>query len=253
MRIAVFSDVHGNLTALEAVLADIRMQAPDMLLCAGDLAFAGPRVNECVSAVRESCHAVVYGNTEDWTLGRQAAPDALKERAEWTLAELSAEHRGWLSSLPFSHHIPAPDSAESADALLLVHANPREVNTQLFAGVERQQELFGQVRQADTEVLPILTDTAEGTILFGHQHIPALRTVGRWHLVNVSSVHMPADGDPRAKWALLDWRGGRWHAEHHYVPWNAAAEAAAYELSSMPGAQSAAEQLRSTGMIPQRV
>ena len=251
MRVAIFSDIHGNLTALRAVLSRIRAEAPDLVLCAGDLAFAGPRPAECVAAVRDICHAVVYGNTEDWTLGRQRPPDALSGRGEWTREQLSPEDLSWLGSLPFSHSVAAPGNADREAALLLVHANPREVNTQLFASPQRQRELFGEVRQDDEAAADLLAGTQAGTIAFGHQHIPSVRRVQGWQLVNVSSVHMPADGDPRAKFAVLTWEKGAWTADHRYVEWDVEPEARAYEQSGIPGGEAAARKLRETGMIPQ--
>jgi predicted phosphodiesterase len=82
MRIAVFSDVHGNLTALEAVLADIDRQAVDATVFAGDLCLVGPRPAECLRLAREQGITSIYGNTDDWVLGRQAGSKLWKRSSK---------------------------------------------------------------------------------------------------------------------------------------------------------------------------
>ena len=98
MRVAVFSDVHGNLTALEAVLDDIAGQGVDTAVFAGDLCLVGPRPAECVARLQAWKGLALYGNTDDWLLGRQTPPERLQALAAWTAGQLSGPQRAWLKA-----------------------------------------------------------------------------------------------------------------------------------------------------------
>src|SRR5215475_7628463 len=120
MRIVIFSDVHGNVVALEAVLAEIRRTAaPDALFVAGDLAMLGPRPAEALALLRSLDGArFVMGNTDkdvvEWPVG-----DA---DIDWTRAHLSADDMAFLRGLPFEQRLEVAPGHE----LLVVHANPRD-------------------------------------------------------------------------------------------------------------------------------
>ena len=133
MRIANFSDVHGNLTALEAVLAHIEQQSPDIIAFAGDLCLFGPRPAACLDLVSQRGIPAVYGNTDEWVLTPPVAPPGvsdmarahwlhLNEISHWTQSKLAPAELAWLDSLPFEHRISPTSNTE--DDLLVVHANP---------------------------------------------------------------------------------------------------------------------------------
>lgn len=247
MRIAIFSDVHGNLTALEAVLADIATQQVDHLFFAGDLCLIGPRPAECLRRVQAAGIRSVYGNTDDWILRRQTPPERVQALCDWTLAQLSDSEQAWLTAVPFSHR-PTND-------LLIVHANPHDVNQLVFPPESEQQTRYGQVRQTDGELAALLAGTADTTavIAYGHLHIPSIRQINGLTLVNISSVNISGDGDPRAKYGLLEWDGQQWHAQHRRVTWNAQAEIAAYRHAQPPGWEAFVAQLEQHGTLLQTV
>lgn len=255
MRVAIFSDVHGNLTALEAVLADIAAQQVDHLFFAGDLCLIGPRPAECLRRVQAAGIASVYGNTDDWILGRQAPPERLQALCGWTLAQLSESQRAWLTAVPFSHRL-SPTS-NPADALLVVHANPHDVNQLVFPPESQQQVQYGRLRQTDGELAELLAGSpdagATAVIAYGHLHVPNIRQVGNITLVNISSVNMAGDGDPRAKYGLLEWDSQQWHAQHRRVPWDAQSEIAAYRQTQPPGWESFVAQLEQHNCTLQQV
>src|SRR5918912_4555192 len=118
MRVAVVSDIHSNLHALEAVLAAIEAEAPDELWCLGDLVGYGPRPNECCAAVAERARICLAGNPDLGVLGvldlDEFSPDAA-ETARWTRGVLSSEARSYLESL-------AP--LGEADGIQLFHGSP---------------------------------------------------------------------------------------------------------------------------------
>lgn len=232
MRLAVYSDVHGNLTALQTVLADIKKQAPDLVAFAGDLCLMGPRPRACLELARESTDIFVYGNTDEMIHTPLSIPDdadegqrqrweSFNELAQWTHDQLGPEHVTWLARLPFSHRIGP--TAVPSDDLLIVHANPLDVNQVICPTAEFQTEQLGQVKfeQSDEALRPLLETTTAGIIAFGHLHIPNVRRWGETILANISSVNLPADGDERAKYGLLTWRKGEgWTVEKRVVAYN---------------------------------
>lgn len=252
MRIAIFSDVHGNLAALEAVLADIDRHAPDAVVFAGDLCLFGPRPAECLRLVRDRRFPAVVGNTDAWLAGRAQPPDKHAATMAWTQARFRPDDTAWLSRLPFGLRF-AP-TAEAANDLLVVHANPRNWDDIVFPAEADQMAQWGHVRQPDAELEPLFGGVTAAVVVYGHLHIPGVRPWGGLTLLNVSSVSMPGDGDGRAKYALAEWRDGRWSAAHHRVAYNVAAEADAFRAHQPPRWQEALAAIEADGYYyPQRI
>jgi CHAD domain-containing protein/predicted phosphodiesterase len=207
MRVAVLSDIHGNLVALDAVLADLAAQGgADALAIAGDLCLDGPRPREVLDRVRGLDCAVVQGNT-DRDLALPPGPAAKTDDADllgWTRAQLGDEGIAYLGALPFSHRIVAPDGRS---VLLIVHANPKNMDQHLPPLAPE-----GQIAPLLADLPPEVT-----TIAFGHLHLPYVRDVGRLRLIDISSVGLPKDGDRRAGYGLLTWTGDGWSCEQRRV------------------------------------
>ncbi len=232
MRIAIYSDVHGNLTALQTVLADIKKQTPDLIAFAGDLCMVGTRPKACLELARAETNIFVYGNTDEYIHTPPQPPeDASKaerqrwqgfsELAAWTNVRLGAKNVGWLQRLPFSQRISP--TAVSSDDLLIVHANPKDVNAPIFPPADLQNEVLGEVKmaQTDDEIRPLLDNVTAGIIAYGHVHFPNVRFWGNTILANISSVNLPHDGDPRAKYGLLTWnKASGWTVEKRLVAYN---------------------------------
>lgn len=247
MKIAIFSDVHGNLTGLEAVLRDIDKQQPDLIVFAGDLCLMGARPSACITLLQSRKDIVsIHGNT-DLMIGRTISPpdDAdeatrarfqeFKLKGEWTKAQLTAEQLAWLHDLPFSLRL-SPTSDARQD-LLIVHANPKDVDGPILPTDEVQQERFGKVSrsQPDEELELLLGDVTAEVIAYGHVHLPNLRQWGQITLANISSVSLPMDADTRAKYGLLVWGDGRWLIEHRFVEYDLEAEKTALQQTKQPG------------------
>lgn len=246
MKIALFSDVHGNLTALEAVLDRIKGYDFDLLVFAGDLCCFGPRPAECLRLLREQPIVSVYGNTDESILGRGTPPGRFGELIQWTADRLTDEEKAWLGDLPFS--LTFNPTADPRTGLHVVHANPRDVNQVIYLSEEDQRARFGEVHQSDAELAAVLEGLEAGVLAYGHLHIPSTRI---WHdhlLVNVSSVSLPRDGDALAKYAVLTWANGRWTAEHVRVPYDIAAEVAAFRQFKPPGWQESIASLEAYDM-----
>jgi predicted phosphodiesterase len=217
VRIALLSDIHGNLPALDAVLADIRSQGPfDQIVVAGDLAWAGPWPAEVVDRVRDLGAAVIQGNTDAFFAYRPDDPPEDKQESRfgplqaWLADQLGAERVAYLLKLPFSHRISAGPGCD----LLVVHANPRDLDRAIDPRLAETDldELLGPPEHCDWQALA-----------FGHVHVPYARS---WHgrlLVDVASAGLPLDGDRRAAYAIITSDGTAWQAEHrrvfYEVPW----------------------------------
>lgn len=204
MRIAVLSDVHGNVRALEAVLADVRRWGPfDQIVNAGDLAFGGPRPREAMDLLMREQYPTVRGNTDEWLAGAPGEPergskaDSWMAVASWTRERLTSGHLAFLHTLPFSHRVEPP----AGQPLMVVHATPVST-TEVLAP------------DAPVEVVALAFEQARTrTLAYGHIHRPYVRDAAGGLVVNVGSVGFPFDGVPRPAWAVFTLEGGWWSAE----------------------------------------
>jgi putative phosphoesterase len=179
VRDALLFDVHGNLAALDAVLAEARNEHFDRLLFGGDLVLFGPEPAACVDRLRELGDQLlaIKGNTDRYVIDRQ------DDVAHWADA-LGEQRLAWLDGLPTKFALPEHDA-------LLVHATPRG-----------DEELL----MPDTpvsEVAAMLAGVAQHALLCGHVHLQYRRQVAGHDVVNPGSVGMPLDGDSDAAWAIL--------------------------------------------------
>lgn len=201
MRIAVVSDIHGNLTAFEAVLADLQEKSPDLIYHGGDLADSGSSPIEVVDRIRDLGWRGVCGNTDEMltrpaALERFAAQskaptalgDAIREIAAATRDALGPERLAWLDDLGAGIKIGDEGSAT------LVHASSSSC-------------WQAPSIDASEEDLLAAFDLGKEIVVYGHTHVPGVRRtsflVPRL-VVNTGSVGLPYDGDPRASYLLLD-------------------------------------------------
>lgn len=204
MRLALISDIHGNLEALEAVLSDIETAGVDGLGCLGDIVGYGADPQACLERVRAASPlAVVQGNHDAYAADDREIvgfnPLAY-EATLWTRSQLSTEQRQWLASRPLEANI--------WEDVALVHSSILD------------PERWDYVRFLRDGVLALAAQSRR-YCFFGHTHVPmAFRrlddtveqftdtrydtSVGDRWLVNVGSVGQPRDGDWRAAWTLLD-------------------------------------------------
>jgi predicted phosphodiesterase len=244
MQIAVFSDLHGNPYACEAVLAHIRRKAaPDVVVSAGDNCLGGSDPARVVDLLMEAGVVGVYGNTETYLYAPDELPrddhhrrmwDRVQPVAYWTLTQLGSARMDWLGRLPFSLRY-AP-TGNPADDLLVTHANPADVELMLYPAPQEQVRLWGDIRQPDDD--PALAAAFAGlsarTVVFGHFHYTFERNWNGVRLVDVGACSLPGtDHDPRARWSLFTWRGD-WHVERFWVDYDAGLEIEALKRNDMP-------------------
>jgi putative phosphoesterase len=198
LRLAVISDVHGSLTALDAVVADLDRRAPDLVLHGGDLALMGPQPAEVVDRIRELGWHGVVGNTDEllWRPDeRERLLDSAPKIAELirllfdqyapvTRETLGDERVRWLRSLP---------AEQMVVGVRLLHASPGDLWRAPMPDAD-DDELASTYRRRDAH-----------TVVYGHIHRPFVRRIGdEMTVVNSGSVGLPWDGDPRASYVLIE-------------------------------------------------
>jgi len=196
MRIAIVSDIHGNRTAFEAVLADLRETSPDLIFHGGDLADSGSSPVEIVDRIRDLGWPGVVGNTDEMlttpeTLeefaSQSSAPasiwSAMREIGAATRAALGEERLAWLRSLPrMQKHGP----------MVLVHASPGS------------RWKAPNPEASDAELESVYAPLGQPVAIYAHIHRSFVRGVSNMSVVNTGSVSLSYDGDRRAAYLLLD-------------------------------------------------
>ncbi len=205
-RVAILSDIHGNLVALDACLADLDAQGgADAIVAAGDLCLDGPKPKKVLQRLEEVGAQCIRGNTDRYlggTGGEQLAPTEIAQLA-WTRKQLGEKWLAWLRELPFALRI-----GDEQNELLVVHANPANDDEHLWPDAD------------DATLERLIGDERAQSIAFGHLHLPYVRHWRGRMLVDVASVGLPKDGDPRASYALFTERGGGWEVKHRRVPFD---------------------------------
>jgi predicted phosphodiesterase len=196
MRIAIISDIHGNLTALEAVLADLRQTSPDLTLHGGDLAANGANPAKVVDKIRDLAWPGVRGNTDEMLW----APECLTELAVQVpklqplfraFQEMAPKTREWLGEerLTWLHGLPR---TLQRGPVALVHASPDNLWRALLPTA------------SDAELQSVYGPLGAPIAVYAHIHRPYIRRLPEMRVANTGSVSLSYDGDPRASYLLLD-------------------------------------------------
>jgi putative phosphoesterase len=196
MRIAIVSDIHGNRTALEAVLADLRQTTPDLIFHGGDLADAGASPVEVLDQIRDLGWPGVVGNSDEMLFRPESLQEfaaqspkfqpmfaLIEEMAAWTREALGAQRLAWLSTLPRQHR---------EGPIALVHAHPD--TPWRSPGSEA----------SDSELEAVYGRLGCPVVVYGHIHRAFVRHLPGMIVANTGSVSLSYDGDTRASYLLLD-------------------------------------------------
>ena len=206
MKIALFSDIHANLPALEACLADIEARRPDAIYCLGDLVGYNIWPNEVINEIRKRRIPTIAGNY-DFGIGRTSdeCGCAYKTDEEKAMGKISIaytneivkpEERNYLRTLPAHIRVEFQLNDDKLN-LLLVHGSPRRINEYLFEDRD-EKSLHRIMEQADAEIM-----------CFGHTHKPYHRILNDEggnhyrHAINIGSVGKPKDGNPQGCYVML--------------------------------------------------
>jgi predicted phosphodiesterase len=210
MRIAVLADIHANLLALEAVIADLAIVQPDQVIVAGDFQNRGPAPREVYDRLRKFGWPMLRGNHEDYVIEQSGAPIGEAhvvdlyawQPARWTAGRIP-ETIPFLRSLPISIDLTGPDGS----FVCIAHGSPRSNAEGFFPST------------GDAKAYAMLGDPLPNMLCCGHTHIPLERQFGPTHVFNVGSVGFPFDGDLRAAYGILNWNEGEWSTELRRVPY----------------------------------
>jgi predicted phosphodiesterase len=236
IRVALLSDVHGNLPAFKAVLADIESQGVDTIWCLGDLVGYGAQPDECVALAAETCDHCLIGNHDLVVLDKLDIADFSMNAAvaaTWTREHIGSEAVDYLQKL---------EPQDTSKPLGLYHASPRDpvweyvLSTMLAnACIDVMEPRVGAVGHSHV-ALYFWRDEA-GSI--SGEHAPGGTSIdiskGRW-IINPGGVGQPRDGDPRAAWLLLDLKG--WTASWRRVEYPIDDAARAIQQAGLPVALS---------------
>jgi len=249
LRIAIFSDVHGNIHSLEPTLEQIEAGDYDRVVCCGDLVGYGAFPNEVVEFIEAAEIQTIMGNYDEGVAYDKGDcgcvyKDKGLERAGrlgylWTTREVTPENKAILRGLPRRLEI-AP---RKGPKILIVHGSPRAINEYLFEN--RPESVFRHVsEQVDADIL-----------VFGHTHIPFDKTVGKVRFINCGSVGMPKDGDPRACYVSIEIDSGNSASEvgvtFKRVKYDVESAARAIERKGLP--PEFADMLRNVGNVEKAV
>lgn len=226
MRLVLMSDIHGNLSALQAVLDSLPEH--DAVVVAGDHCLDGPRPAEVLDRLHDLGWTLIRGNTDRDIVAPPAdIKDKKREVLRWTGEQLGPGRLELLASLPCSASI---DSG-TGESVLVVHANPRNLDDHL------------RPTMSEEELRPYLRDVEADVLAFGHLHVPYVRPVGGTLLVDVSSVGHPKDRDRRAAFTLIVWEGSRRSLTQYRVPYDVKATVQQLRRSGMPFAEEQVQSL----------
>lgn len=199
MRIAIISDIHGNLIALDAALADIKKQGVDQTICLGDIIFNGPQPKQALGRIRELGCLVVMGNTDEFFLNPPAANPkdekdvVLLELIRWGLDQLTPDDLLFMKSFEPRIHIPL----DGENSLLAFHGSPHSNRDVILSTTP------------DSELAAMLGDDRAAAMAGGHTHVPMLRRYHDTLIINPGSIGMPfhqrtapnKEKDVRPPWA----------------------------------------------------
>lgn len=211
LRLAFLADIHGNLPALEAVLEDLRVTAPDAIYLVGDQINRCPWNNEVMDVVAAMGWPAIQGNHEIVVeaVASEHVPSVFLNRARfpdtwWTYETLAAAHLETVRGLPAEMRI----EYAGLPAIRMFHGVPGDP----FLGLLPEN--------TDDELAQLLAPVEETVIVCAHTHRPMWRRVGRRHVFNGGSIGMPYNGDPRSQYLVLDADAGHWQPDFRKVDYD---------------------------------
>ncbi len=180
-KIAVISDVHGNLEALNAVLADVKERGIERIICLGDIIAKGTHQNECVELIRKHCCAVVKGNCDEYFTSEHELStknEVEARRIVWTKSKVSSENAAYLQSLPFCHEFYL-----SGRLVRMFHAHPQVID-KFVGNIDRLESIYGLFLPGEHTISDLKADV----VVYGHIHIPYIQKMYNRVIVNAGSV-----------------------------------------------------------------
>lgn len=178
MRIVLFSDIHANLPAFEAFLADLDNRKPDAVYCLGDMIGYNIWPNEIIAEIRRRGIATLAGNHDLKTKG-------------YAYELVSTDNRAYLNTLPAHIKLEYQFNNDHLN-IVLAHGSTRSINEYVLEDA------------AENYVLEMMAEAKADVFCIGHSHLPYHRVIGNKQVINIGSVGKPKDGDPRGCYVLLN-------------------------------------------------
>ena len=216
MKIAIISDIHGNMQALETVLEDIKKENCEKIFCLGDLAMAGPEPSKTIDKIRKLQNdfdfEIIQGNTDEMIANCDNQMLHLLEENVPVMANalrddvqvISEEQKRYLRELPKQKEIEI-----QGVKILLVHGSPRKNNENIFSNLKIE------------EVEEMIAGTTADIIFCGHTHVPCgYQTNTKQTVVNVGSVGRPFSEEPKSCYAVLEIDNGEFSVKHNLLPYD---------------------------------
>ncbi len=219
-RLAILSDIHGNLPALEAVIADMQQFAPDHVIVAGDLINIAPFSAQVMETVTRLGWTAIRGNHEfyllDYQTPRQPAHWGQWVLLPWLKAQLAGKWHHYIAAMP--------------DTLTLYYADAPPVR--IAHGLPHTPWNAIEPYLPEEKVSEWLAGVEETTYIAGHYHIAFERWVGKWHILNPGSLGVPLDGIRKANYLILDGDETGWHPTFRRVDYDVQRVLAAFHAQN---------------------
>ena len=227
IKMALISDIHGNLHALEAVLKDIEKKGVNTVYCTGDLVGYGARPNEVIELIRQNNIPTVMGNYDD-AIGNMRLICGCDYKDEqsillgeksvaWTKENTTETNKLWLKDLPSRIRLSL-----SGTDMLLVHGSPGALNEYLYEDTSEEN------------LDRILEESGAGILVCGHTHLPYVKKVKSGYVVNAGSAGMPKHGNPNVTYVIVTLEGSSLTGDIIEVPYDYEDTAREIENSGLP-------------------
>ena len=182
MKIAIISDIHGNLEALKATLKDIEKRKVDKIICLGDIIAKGVHPKECLELVRENCEIILQGNCDaHFSMEHKDVdqmPEQEQKRIKWNQSLITKEDRKFLLNLPFCYEFYM-----SGSLVRLFHATPT-VNNKAIINVDSIETKYKMFLPSKNTISQMVADV----VIYGHIHHPYMDKIYNKTMINVGSV-----------------------------------------------------------------
>jgi putative phosphoesterase len=236
MKTAFISDIHGNATALEAVLEDINRKQVDKIIVLGDICYRGPEPKRALDLVRSLDAPVIKGNADEWVvrgIREGEVPDKalemMRKEREWTVSKLNEDDINYLKDLPEDYSFELSDELE----VHCFHAVPGN----LFE-VVRPEEEAGVIEQK------LMVKTSASLYVYGHIHLPYVRFINGKTVANMGSTGLPFDGLNYASYLIAEADGGQFQTGIQRVSYDTEQAAEKYFEADYPNAEFMANVVR---------
>jgi putative phosphoesterase len=227
MKLAIISDIHGNIYGLEAVIKDIEEKGVTDIFCTGDLVGYGPRPNEVIDLIRKRNIPTVMGNYDD-AIGNMRLICGCDYKDEkslqlgeksllWTSNNTSETNKQWLKELPEEIRITF-----SGMRLLFVHGSPRALNEYLYEDTP------------ENYIKDLFNEFGADTLVCGHTHLPYIKKTSAGCIVNAGSAGKPKHGNPNVTYVVLEVAGGKLTGQIIEVPYKFEVAAKLIEQVGLP-------------------